>query len=139
MSSRSFRFVQTLSLTQATDDGSTLIIVNMETRKLFTVDPETGDATQIDLGGELLPGTGSDGLVRSCSGMLPKHVVIFGDVGCVFFVVLWPRFLPSLFHPSVEHYNEIMLLAAVSVFDQYVCVHNSPVFQSGTCCLLRVS
>ncbi|CAN0371531.1 unnamed protein product [Pylaiella littoralis] len=48
---------------EATDDGSMLIVVNRVTQQLFAVDPETGDATLIDLGGELLPGTGSDGLV----------------------------------------------------------------------------
>ncbi|CBN74873.1 superoxide dismutase [Ectocarpus siliculosus] len=47
---------------EATDDGSALVIVNMESQQLFAVDPDTGAATLIDLGGELLPGRG-DGLV----------------------------------------------------------------------------
>ncbi|CAN0019062.1 unnamed protein product [Ectocarpus sp. 6 AP-2014] len=47
---------------EATDDGSALIIVNTESQQLFAVDPDTGAATLIDLGGELLPGRG-DGLV----------------------------------------------------------------------------
>ncbi|CAM9340050.1 unnamed protein product [Ectocarpus sp. 6 AP-2014] len=45
---------------EATDDGSKLIIVNSQSQQLFTVDPETGDASLIDLGGEL---PGGDGLV----------------------------------------------------------------------------
>eukprot|EP00752_Nemacystus_decipiens_P012928 g11442.t1 len=47
---------------EAVDDGSTLIIVNSQAQQLFTVDPDTGAAAEIDLGGELLPGNG-DGLV----------------------------------------------------------------------------
>ncbi|CAM9764608.1 unnamed protein product [Ectocarpus sp. 12 AP-2014] len=47
---------------EATDDGSALIIVNTEAQQLFAVDPDTGAATLIDLGGELIPGRG-DGLV----------------------------------------------------------------------------
>ncbi|CAM9350375.1 unnamed protein product [Ectocarpus fasciculatus] len=47
----------------ATDDGSALIVVNMQSRQLFSVDPDTGAATLIDLGGELLPGEGAGGLV----------------------------------------------------------------------------
>ncbi|CAN0579784.1 unnamed protein product, partial [Ectocarpus sp. 12 AP-2014] len=45
----------------ATDDGSRLIIVNSQSQQLFTVDPETGDASLIDLGGDF---PGGDGLVR---------------------------------------------------------------------------
>lgn len=51
-------------LEQAIDDGSALIIVNSQSQQLFAVDPDTGVATEIDLGGELLPGSGGDGLVR---------------------------------------------------------------------------
>ena len=51
-------------LEQAVDDGSALIIVNSQSQQLFAVDPDTGVATEIDLGGELLPGSGGDGLVR---------------------------------------------------------------------------
>lgn len=46
---------------QATDDGGTLIIVNGSTGELYKVDPETGGATVIDLGGKAVFG---DGLVR---------------------------------------------------------------------------
>jgi sugar lactone lactonase YvrE len=35
----------------ATPDGKTLVLVNSNTGKLFTVDPATGAATEIDLGG----------------------------------------------------------------------------------------
>ncbi len=45
----------------ATPDGRTLIVVNYYSGLLFTVDPDTGFATEIDLGGVLVP-TG-DGLV----------------------------------------------------------------------------
>jgi hypothetical protein len=38
----------------ATPNGKTLIIVNSTTGLLYTVDPETGVATQIDLGGDLV-------------------------------------------------------------------------------------
>lgn len=46
---------------QMTDDGKTLIIVNISSGELFTVDPETGTAALIDVGGVSLHG---DGLVR---------------------------------------------------------------------------
>jgi len=45
----------------ATADGSNLLVVNTETGSLYRVDPASGDATQIDLGGEALPS--GDGLV----------------------------------------------------------------------------
>lgn len=45
-----------------TDDGKTLIIVNISSGELFTVDPETGTAALIDVGGVSLHG---DGLVRT--------------------------------------------------------------------------
>lgn len=46
---------------QANDDGSMLIVANSFAGELFAVDPETGDAAAIDLGGVVVPG---DGLVR---------------------------------------------------------------------------
>lgn len=46
---------------QATDDGKTLIVANMFSGEVYTVDPETGIATVIDLGGAVVHG---DGLVR---------------------------------------------------------------------------
>lgn len=45
----------------ATPNGRTLIVVNYYTGLLYTVDPDTGYATEIDLGGAIVP-TG-DGLV----------------------------------------------------------------------------
>lgn len=45
----------------ATPDGGTLIVVNYVMGRLYTVDPATGFATEIDLGGDIVP-TG-DGLV----------------------------------------------------------------------------
>lgn len=45
---------------EATRDGSTLIVVNSATGQLFTVEPATGVATLIDLGGAVVNG---DGLV----------------------------------------------------------------------------
>ena len=45
---------------EATQDGSTLFVVNSSTGQLFTVDPATGVATLIDLGGAVING---DGLV----------------------------------------------------------------------------
>eukprot|EP00752_Nemacystus_decipiens_P018569 g16648.t1 len=44
-----------------TDDLSSLIIVNFQSGELFAVDPDTGKADLIDLGGELI--LGGDGLV----------------------------------------------------------------------------
>ncbi|CAN0548718.1 unnamed protein product, partial [Ectocarpus sp. 8 AP-2014] len=44
-------------------DGSALIVVNSESRQVYAVDPDTGDATVIDLGGDVL-GPRGDGLVR---------------------------------------------------------------------------
>lgn len=46
---------------KVTDDGKTLIVVNMSSGELFAVDPATGKASLIDLGGVLVHG---DGLVR---------------------------------------------------------------------------
>jgi sugar lactone lactonase YvrE len=40
---------------EATKDGSTLIVVNSATGKLFAVDAETGDSTLIDVGGMTFP------------------------------------------------------------------------------------
>ena len=54
---------------QATDDGKTLIIVNMASGELYTVDPQSGEAAQIDLGGVLVQG--GDGLVRISLGYGP--------------------------------------------------------------------
>jgi len=45
----------------ATPDGGTLIVVNYVMGRLYTLDPATGRATEIDLGGDIVP-TG-DGLV----------------------------------------------------------------------------
>jgi sugar lactone lactonase YvrE len=45
----------------ATPNGGTLIIVQSNTGKLFTVDPQTGVADEIDLGGESM--TAGDGLL----------------------------------------------------------------------------
>lgn len=46
---------------QANDDGSVLIVANSQAGQIFTVDPETGAAALIDLGGVLVH---ADGLVR---------------------------------------------------------------------------
>lgn len=46
---------------EATNNGMTLIVVNSTTQAVFLVDPATGQATRIDLGGELVPN--GDGLV----------------------------------------------------------------------------
>jgi sugar lactone lactonase YvrE len=40
---------------EATRNGKALIVVNSSTGALFRVDPQTGAATQIDLGGEAVP------------------------------------------------------------------------------------
>jgi hypothetical protein len=40
---------------EATSNGRTLIVVNSQTGKLFTVDPSTGDSALIDLGGASVP------------------------------------------------------------------------------------
>ena len=45
----------------ATPNGKTLVIVQSNTGKLFTVDPDTGVATEIDLGGATV--VGGDGLL----------------------------------------------------------------------------
>jgi sugar lactone lactonase YvrE len=45
----------------ATPNGKSLILVNTATGKLYTVDPNTGVATDIDLGGDTLPN--GDGIV----------------------------------------------------------------------------
>jgi hypothetical protein len=45
----------------ATPNGKTLVLVNTETGRLYTVDPDTGVASLIDLGGELVPS--GDGIV----------------------------------------------------------------------------
>jgi sugar lactone lactonase YvrE len=45
----------------ATPDGGTLVVVNSETGQLFTVDPATGEATEIDLGGDTV--TNGDGIL----------------------------------------------------------------------------
>lgn len=39
----------------ATPDGETVVLVNSETGSLFTVEPGTGEATEIDLGGSAVP------------------------------------------------------------------------------------
>lgn len=46
---------------EATPNGKYLIIVNSATRTLYRVDPQTGDAEEIDLGGAALPN--GDGLL----------------------------------------------------------------------------
>src|SRR5690606_29428691 len=45
----------------ATEDGLTLIVVNAATGRLYSIDVETKDVTEIDLGGETV--AGGDGLV----------------------------------------------------------------------------
>jgi len=45
----------------ATPNGKTLVLVNTATGKLYTVDPDTGFATDIDLAGDTLPN--GDGIV----------------------------------------------------------------------------
>jgi sugar lactone lactonase YvrE len=47
----------------ATPDGERLIICNTSTGSLYLVDPETGSASQIDLGGGGLPSGSADGLL----------------------------------------------------------------------------
>jgi hypothetical protein len=47
----------------ATANGKWLIVLNSNTGRLYRVDPNTGDATEIDLGGETIPF--GDGLVLS--------------------------------------------------------------------------
>jgi sugar lactone lactonase YvrE len=46
---------------EATADGAWLVIVNSTTGTLYRVDPETGEATAIDLGGEMV--TAGDGIL----------------------------------------------------------------------------
>lgn len=51
------------------DDEKALIIVNELSGELYRVDPESGEATVIDLGGVFL--RGGDGLVRgSCNNVV---------------------------------------------------------------------
>jgi hypothetical protein len=45
----------------ATSDGKTLIVVNSTAQAIYQVDPDSGEAVQIDLGGVALPA--GDGLV----------------------------------------------------------------------------
>lgn len=45
----------------ATPNGKTLIVVNSTAQAVYKVDPDSGDATEIDLGGDALPN--GDGLV----------------------------------------------------------------------------
>jgi sugar lactone lactonase YvrE len=45
----------------ATPDGDTLVVVQSNTGRLFTVDPQTGGTTMIDLGGETV--TNGDGIL----------------------------------------------------------------------------
>jgi sugar lactone lactonase YvrE len=45
----------------ATPNGKSLLIVNSETGELYNVDPQSGDAFSIDLGGETVPG--GDGIL----------------------------------------------------------------------------
>jgi sugar lactone lactonase YvrE len=47
---------------EVTSDGSTLLVVNMATGLLYTVDPATGYATQVDLGGDSM--LFGDGILR---------------------------------------------------------------------------
>jgi sugar lactone lactonase YvrE len=46
---------------EATPDGKSLIVVNSEVGTLYRVDPDTGEATEIDLGGESV--TSGDGIL----------------------------------------------------------------------------
>ncbi|CAM9955305.1 unnamed protein product [Ectocarpus sp. 13 AM-2016] len=63
--SDNFPFVEeeiNLNGIEVTDDGSALIVVNSESQQVYAVDPDTGDATVINLGGDVL-GPRGDGLV----------------------------------------------------------------------------
>lgn len=64
----------------ATPDNRTLIVVNYYSGLLYTVDPDTGLATEIDLGGDIVP-TG-DGLVLRGKTLyvvqnFPSRIVVF--------------------------------------------------------------
>jgi len=65
---------------EATPNGKTLIVVNSTTGALYTVDPGTGEASAIDLGGDAVPN--GDGLVLDGKTL---YVVqnIFNQVGVV--------------------------------------------------------
>lgn len=63
MSFKSFLVLLCTTVYQVTDDDSTLIVVSSESQQLYTVDPDTGEANVIDLGGDVL-GPRGDGLVR---------------------------------------------------------------------------
>lgn len=71
---------------QASDDGQTLIIVNMATGVLYKVDATTGRATPIDLGDSTV--TSGDGLVSSSKvepeGWRRRPVGYVGAVHLVF-------------------------------------------------------
>lgn len=73
---------------QITDDLSSLIVVNFQSGELFAVDPETGKATLIDLGGDLI--VGGDGIVR-------HHFVVarFSDLCSEWSVLLDCQCFPS--------------------------------------------
>ncbi|CAM9898713.1 unnamed protein product [Scytosiphon promiscuus] len=63
---------------EITDDEETLIVVNMAAGELFTVDPATGNATLVDLGGVSLHGDGM--VLRKNTLWVVQHPLFGGDV-----------------------------------------------------------
>jgi sugar lactone lactonase YvrE len=83
----------------ATRDGSTLILVQSNTGKLFTADPETGVTSEIDLGGKAL--TAGDGILLDGS----KLYVVRNQLNLIAVVRLapdlsWGEVLREVTHPD---------------------------------------
>lgn len=86
---------------QAVDDGSALIVVTSQSQQLFSVDPNTGVATEIDLGGELLPGAGSDGLVR---GLIVVGAVVLLPLRLLLLLLLFLLSVGGVLHVAETSY-----------------------------------
>jgi DNA-binding beta-propeller fold protein YncE len=85
----------------ATEDGKRLIVVNSESGALYVVDPRTGAATAIDLGGDAL--FGGDGILLNGRTL---HVVL-GDIDAIAVLELSPdltsgTIVQTLTHPALD-------------------------------------
>lgn len=94
----------------ATEDGKRLIVVNSETGALYVVDPRTGVATAIDLGGTVLFG---DGILLTGRTL---HVVL-GYIDAVAVVELSADFtrgtvVHTLTHPALDFPSTIARFGA---------------------------
>ncbi|CAB1120557.1 unnamed protein product [Ectocarpus sp. CCAP 1310/34] len=61
-------------INKVTDNDSPLIVVNSESQQVYAVDPDTGDATVVDLGGDVL-GPRGDGLVLRKDTLVSDNVL----------------------------------------------------------------